>query len=264
MIGGKRTKGSIKTSQPGIPLVSIITVVFNGKETLEETIRSVNRQLYPNIEYIIIDGNSYDGTQEILKNNSHLIDYWISEPDKGIYDAWNKSLDLVKGEWVAFLGSGDTYKPDAVQNYVQFLKQNEQTHFQYVSSKVALVSKDRKVKRILGNAWSWSKFKRYMNVAHVGSLHHISLFKEYGFYKTDFKIASDYEFLLRSKENLRAGFLDLITAEMLNDGVSLRNNKVFLETYQAKIYTANRNKLLCYYEMILARLKYKIRSLLGF
>jgi glycosyltransferase involved in cell wall biosynthesis len=106
--GGLRTKGYFKKSFDGKPLVSVITVVLNGCKYLEDTIKSILDQTYDNIEYIIIDGGSTDGTINIIKKYEHIIDYWISEPDKGIYDAMNKGW-LLAGDlsFVLFLGAGD-------------------------------------------------------------------------------------------------------------------------------------------------------------
>ena len=91
------------------PLVTIITVVFNGKIYIEETIQSVIGQTYKNIEYIVIDGGSNDGTVDIISKYANNITYWISEPDKGIYDAMNKGIKVAKGEWLNFLNAGDSY-----------------------------------------------------------------------------------------------------------------------------------------------------------
>ena len=91
------------------PKVSIITVVYNGIEFLEETIKSVISQTYPNIEYIIVDGGSKDGTLDIIKKYEAHISKWISEPDKGIYDAMNKGIDLATGDWQNFLNAGDSF-----------------------------------------------------------------------------------------------------------------------------------------------------------
>ena len=91
------------------PKVSIITVVYNGIEFLEETIKSVISQTYPNIEYIIVDGGSTDGTLDIIKKYEAHISKWISEPDKGIYDAMNKGIDLATGDWQNFLNAGDSF-----------------------------------------------------------------------------------------------------------------------------------------------------------
>jgi glycosyltransferase involved in cell wall biosynthesis len=89
------------------PKISIITVVFNGVDVIESTILSVINQSYKNIEYIVIDGKSNDGTVEILDRYKSKISYYISEPDKGIYDAMNKGVAVATGDWVFFLGAGD-------------------------------------------------------------------------------------------------------------------------------------------------------------
>lgn len=107
--GGLRTKGYFKKSYKGKPLISIITVVYNGEKYLEETIQSVINQTYENVEYIIIDGGSTDGTLEIIKKYEDKIDYWVSEKDGGIYDAMNKGIDVATGEWLNFMNAGDSF-----------------------------------------------------------------------------------------------------------------------------------------------------------
>lgn len=91
------------------PLISVVTVSFNAVLSIEETILSVINQTYSNIEYIIIDGGSTDGTVDIIKKYHEHISYWISEPDKGIYDAMNKGIKISTGEWGHFLNSGDVF-----------------------------------------------------------------------------------------------------------------------------------------------------------
>ena len=90
-------------------LISIITVVFNDKYGLEETILSVLSQTSENIEYIIIDGGSNDGTVDVIKKYEKSIDKWISEPDNGIYDAMNKGIALASGGFINFMNAGDVY-----------------------------------------------------------------------------------------------------------------------------------------------------------
>ncbi len=91
------------------PLISIITVVYNGFETLEKTIQTVINQTYANIQYIIIDGGSVDGTVSVISRYKSKINYWISEPDGGIFDAMNKGLSKASGEWVIFMNAGDGF-----------------------------------------------------------------------------------------------------------------------------------------------------------
>lgn len=88
-------------------LISIVTVSYNAAATIEQTILSVINQTYRNIEYIIIDGGSTDGTVEIIKKYANKLAYWVSEPDKGIYDAMNKGIQKAKGEWINFMNAGD-------------------------------------------------------------------------------------------------------------------------------------------------------------
>ncbi|MFX0124907.1 MAG: glycosyltransferase family 2 protein [Candidatus Hodarchaeota archaeon] len=106
--GGLRVRTKLqRKSQPGKPLVSIITAVRNDEEHLERSIQSVINQSYDNIEYIIIDGASTDGTVDIIKKYEDFIDYWVSEPDRGVYDAMNKGVRCASGDWLYFLGCDD-------------------------------------------------------------------------------------------------------------------------------------------------------------
>jgi glycosyltransferase involved in cell wall biosynthesis len=107
--GCLRTRDVIKNSHPTEPLISIVTVVFNGKDFIEETIQSVVNQSYERIEYIIIDGGSTDGTLDIVREYENSIDYWTSESDNGIYDAMNKGANICHGDWINFLNVGDRF-----------------------------------------------------------------------------------------------------------------------------------------------------------
>src|SRR5690554_1584625 len=118
--GGLRLQGLYKTSSEDKPLITVVTVVYNGAEFLEDTIKSVIEQTYDNVEYIIVDGGSIDGTLEIIKKYGHAIDYWVSEPDKGIYDAMNKGINLMCGGWVVFLNADDYFVSNDVISKINF------------------------------------------------------------------------------------------------------------------------------------------------
>ncbi len=105
--GGLRTKGLFKKSKKLLPLISVITVVFNGKKYLEQTIQSIVNSTYKNLEYIIIDGGSTDGSIDIIKKYENQIDYWISEPDQGIYDAMNKGTIVASGDYTLHINADD-------------------------------------------------------------------------------------------------------------------------------------------------------------
>ncbi len=109
MYGGPRAEGHIKRSLPGMPLISVVTVSFNNREGLEETMGSVANQSYDNIEYMVIDGGSCDGSLDVIKEHEGRLDYWISEPDEGIYDAMNKGIRHSTGDWIIFMNCGDVF-----------------------------------------------------------------------------------------------------------------------------------------------------------
>ena len=242
------------------PLFSIITATYNSDKTLETTIQSILSQNYKDFEFIIIDGKSNDNTLDIIKKyesifkESGLKYQWISESDSGIYNAWNKGLKLVTGKWVAFLGSDDIYLDGALEKYAGVVELNPQVDF--IHSKVKLMSKG-KAKFIVSDKWNWNQFKRYMKIAHVGSFHNTAYFEKYGSYNEDYKIAGDYEMLLRAKNNLSTVFFDHFTAEMNDGGVSNNNVlRVFREVKKAKISTARIPKIVAFKDFYLSLIKY--------
>lgn len=103
-------------------LLSIITVVFNGKKSIEKTIKNIANQNYENCEYLIIDGGSNDGTKEIILKYNDLVSHFITEKDKGIYDAMNKGIELSNGEWIIFINGGDQINSLAFQDCMKELK----------------------------------------------------------------------------------------------------------------------------------------------
>jgi len=137
-------------------LVSIITVSYNSALTIRDTIESVLNQTYSNIEYILIDGNSNDNTVGIIKSYEEKfkekeISYkWISEPDTGIYNAWNKGLKFTTGEWIAFIGSDDCYMPDAISDYAIEISKVKNKNYDFIYSNVKLVDGKKEIKIIKG------------------------------------------------------------------------------------------------------------------
>ena len=200
------------------PLVTIITATYNAEKFLRDSIQSVVHQTYRNFEYIIVDGASTDGTVEILREFNSNISKWISEPDSGLYDAWNKGIAESKGEWILFIGADDLLLPNALETYIEFINQNSSDSYDYISSKVQRINPDGSIESIVGKKWNWSAFRKRMTTAHPGSFHSKQLFDAYGSYSTKYKIVSDYEILLRPREKLRAGFIDQITVLMSTGG----------------------------------------------
>lgn len=118
--GGRRLAGLEKTSGLERPLVSVITAVRNARESIAETVESVANQTYGNVEHVVIDGGSTDGTVEVLRRYDDVIDIWRSEPDRGIADAFNKGVALSRGAWINFQGAGDGFTDaDAVSRMMR-------------------------------------------------------------------------------------------------------------------------------------------------
>ena len=212
-----------------LPLVSIITATFNAYDDLPRTIKSIREMTYRNIEWIIVDGASTDRTVELIRDSEDVINCWLSEPDSGIYDAWNKGLRLAQGSWIAFLGAGDAYTPNGLDTYIRAIQHTSITP-DLVSSRVRLLNAERMPLRVWGGAFEWDEFKKRMTIAHVGALHHCSIFDKYGNFNTNLVSSADYEFLLRCGSQLVTLYLNEITVERTVGGIS-DGYKGMLETY---------------------------------
>lgn len=227
--GGLRTQGYLKKSFPDKPLVTVITVVFNSGEYLEDTILSVLNQSYENIEYIIIDGGSTDKTVEIIKNYQNKIDYWVSEPDKGIYDAMNKGISLASGEIISLLNAGDLFTGHQVINSV--LKYFYENNCDILAGSVNRYSWDGKLTFPVHKDYSYfSKNVHYtMPVNHPSTFVRKNVYKKVGLYETKYKIAGDYDFVYRAyhDKEINMFLTDQIFVNMLLGGISDQASSVF-------------------------------------
>ncbi|MGC8824457.1 MAG: glycosyltransferase family 2 protein [Bacteroidales bacterium] len=179
-----------------LPRVSVITVVFNGERLIERTIQSVISQTYPQIEYIIIDGKSRDATISIIQKYAQKIAYWISEPDKGLYDAMNKGLAAVTGDYVLFLNAGDTFfDNDTVQK--AFSHWHPQVDVLYGETLIV-----DEAGNIVGNRrlkapenLSWQSFRDGMLVCHQSIFIRRSIVSPYNL---SYRIAADFDWVLNA------------------------------------------------------------------
>lgn len=233
--------------------VTIITAVFNAEHTLSRCIESVLGQDYHDVEYILMDGGSTDTSLKIISQYDGRIT-WRSEPDTGIYDAWNKSLALATGEWIAFLGADDFFFPGAITAYMDVGAKGE---FDYISSQVRWVQATGSA-RTIGKAWMWPQFQSLMTTAHVGSMHRYTLFERYGSYDLSYRIVGDYEMLLRPRDRLRAAFMPLVTVEMQAGGAS-DSYAALAEAKRAKTSTGGRPQLIAIFEWWIASVKLFVR-----
>ena len=257
--GGIRKSGKNKILEPGNPLVTIMMATFNSEDSLEESLVSLINQTYQNIELIIVDGGSTDRTLEIIKKHENAIDYWISEPDEGIYDAWNKALSLCRGDWIGTMGSDDACFPDSTKKLLE-VSFKSPDKLDLICAKSRRVSKTGKDLGVFGCEWEWQKFKKYMGINHIFALHSKEYFQNYGLFDSSFKITGDYEILLRAKENLKVGYLDEIVVIEKELGVSDLSIEAVKEAFQAKVKTGNRNIVRAYLEYIVACLKFFIKK----
>ncbi len=242
------------------PTISIVIACFNARATLAAALDSLLAQSYPNVEIIVVDGASHDGTVELIQSYSDRISTWISEPDTGIYDAWNKGVRLAKGEWIGFLGADDVYLPNALQIYADYI--GAHPGLEFVSGHVELFNELGKT-RVIGEPWHWARFRRFMCVAHVGSLHARNLFENHGHYDTAYRVCGDYELLLRAGAGLRAGFVNTIISRMKSGGVSGTNRCALDETRRAKVNTNAVTPLVAGWDSTVAAAKWQLRDMLG-
>lgn len=215
----------------GAVKISIVIATYNAARVVRGAIESVLTQSHKNLELIIVDGGSTDGTPDIVAKHAGGSCRFICEPDRGIYDAWNKGIRLSTGDWIGFLGADDRFFPGALVNYAGIIASSQD--IQYISSEVLLIDESGN-SRIIGRPWDWKRFSRYMSVAHVGSLHSRALFLKYGLYNDSFHVSGDYEFLLRAGSTLKAAFVAQPLATMRTGGVSSSSASVLSETYTAK------------------------------
>lgn len=205
--------------EENLKIVSIITVVFNGVNEIEETIKSVLIQSYKNIEYIIIDGGSTDGTVCIIEKYQKKIHRWKSEKDKGIYYAMNKGLSLATGEYVYFLNAGDTiYNKDVIANMLERMP-----NVDIFYGKISLVRSDRTIKKVVvpSKKLSWKSFVTGMPVSHQSV---IIRKKIVPLYNVRYQLIADQDWLIQSFKMAQSiKYYDLVVSNYLIGGFSEKN-----------------------------------------
>ncbi len=220
--------------------ISIITPVFNRADTVEDCIRSVLNQRYNDIEYIIVDGGSTDGTLEVINKYRERISKIISEPDNGIYDAMNKGIKNSTGDVIGFLNSDDIYADENVISDVMKIFKNKNVDSvygdlvyvdKYDTSKIIRMWKSGEYKK--------GSFKKGWMPPHPTFFVKREVYEKFGCFNLNFKIAADYELMLRflEKNNISTFYLDRVLVKMRWGGNSNRNLyqilKANLECYRA-------------------------------
>lgn len=201
--------------------VSIITAVFNGAETIKDCTKSIHTQTHPDIEHIIIDGGSTDGTIEIIKDHKDRICQFISEKDNGLYEAMNKGIRLAKGDLIGFLNADDTYYNEDVISEVTAFMQKDCLEALYGD----LIYIDRTNTNKVVRYWRPGRYK-------TGAFYHgwvpphptffcrKEMFERFGYFNDKLKIAADFELMLRfiEKNKIKVGYLPKIIVKMRTGG----------------------------------------------
>ncbi len=206
--------------------VSIVTVTFNCKKTLEVTIQSVLNQLYNNIDYVIIDGGSTDGTVDIIKKYGAFLSYWHSEKDNGIFDAMNKALDIVKGEWVCFMNAGDLFYNNKVVN--EIFNNHNFSEYDCIYGDDAYSYNNGKIKINKTTFPFYLSKKRFksMGFNHQSTFVRTKLAKELRF-DLSYKISADYNMIyqLYYKKNKKLFYTNSPVSIVDINGFSAQNRK---------------------------------------
>lgn len=213
--------------------VSVVTVTFNCKKDVEKTILSVVNQTFENIEYIIIDGASKDGTLDVISKYEDKIAYFISEPDKGIYDAMNKAIAVATGEWIIFMNAGDTFF--STSTLVEIFKNNKPAKVGVIYGDVNFVYEH--CGNIIRSLSGCGEDNAYAEVCHQGTLTRLSVMRKYSF-DTQYRICADRDSFSR----------------MHNDGVIFYYVPVCIANYIASVGFSATN---------LRQSKYELKSIVG-
>lgn len=218
--------------------ITVVTVCYNAVETLEETMLSVLNQTYPDIEYIIIDGGSTDGTVDIIKKYADRLANWISEPDKGIYDAMNKGIALATGDWIIFMNAGDSFVNQNVLKEISVVFRSE----------VDVVYGDNfmiyKSQRIHHRAQFFSSKDINMPFNHQSTFVKTIYAKQYPF-NLKYRIAGDYNFFFNLyKLGRKFRYVSLPVANYTMDGISQKN---VIKTFKEIKEIQNKEKNVNYY-----------------
>ncbi|MEL6495689.1 MAG: glycosyltransferase family 2 protein [Cyanobacteria bacterium J06623_7] len=206
--GGLRTQGYVKQSYPGTPsssstekkqaypLVSIITVVYNNVDCLTATMESVLKQSYDNLEYIIVDGGSTDGTLELIRQYADRIDYWVSEPDNGLYDAMNKGIALATGDIIGILNSDDLYYPNTVTQIVEQYRQTGSSGVIY-GSMAKFIAGNETIVLTRGDLSDRAFETASILINHPTCFVPRQLYENFGGFKPEYEVGADRELMMR-------------------------------------------------------------------
>lgn len=246
--------------------LSIIIATFNSSKYIERCVDSILNQNFEDFEIIIKDNNSHDDTLSILKdkfNKKKFQNYEIIiSNDISVYDAWNIALKKSTGNYIMFLGSDDFLIENALKEYFLYIKENN--YPQYIYSQARKIDYRNNYLKSIGQKFNMSHFERHMSVVHTGSIHKKDLFDNYGYFDQNYKIAGDYEFLLRFYKFEKFHFINKELLESTIGGLSEYSIKAQIEGMQAKLKHKTKNILFIYMDTFFIIFKLIIKKLLQY
>lgn len=197
--GGLRKQGLFKQGFPDKPLITIITVVFNNKKGIQKTINSIINQSYDNVEYIVIDGGSTDGTVGLIERYDHCIDYWVSEPDGGIYGAMNKGISLAQGDIIGLINSADFCGKATLGDIAK--QYDEAVDVYYADVRIVFEAFD-----LIKTQKAHFNYCKGMPICHQSLFIHKRIYNKLGLYSLSYRFLSDYDFFMRMLKNNETSF----------------------------------------------------------
>jgi len=214
-----------------MPRVSIIIGVKNGAQTLQRCLDSIAAQDMADRETIVVDSASTDGTPELLERNAQAgkVSRYVSEPDSGLYEAWNKGVRLSRGEWVCFLGCDDAFHDAAALRSLLAAADAAAGQPRIVYGLVHRVTERGVVAETWGGPWAEARnlaFAGFM-IPHPGTLHHRSVFDERGLFDESYRVAGDYELMVRELLLRDPLFVDRVVVDMRFGGMSSRPAAIY-------------------------------------
>ncbi len=223
-VGGLRCAGIEKSPVEGKPLVSIVLAVLNAGDATRKTLESICSQTYPQRELLIVDGGSSDQTLDLIREREQSVDYWVSEPDRGVYDAFNKGIGLAKGDWLYFIGAGDFFVDELVLERVFTLLPKGRFLYGNV---------------VWGNTGKLydGKFSKWklcrINICHQAIFYHKDLFRELGGFDIRYRTLADWAFNMKclGDPRTRPEYKNIVVAHFPFGGMSGRMPD---ETFEAE------------------------------
>jgi len=228
----------MSTSSQGVqPALSILVATWNCAAQLELFLLSLRQQSWCDWELLVLDNASTDGTDLLVKHfQNRLVPpqrlIWSSEPDLGIYDAWNRGLRLARGRYLSFIGADDTFvAPGSLERLAALIA----TGADLITARNAYYAADGRFLRHWGAGWTWRRMRQSMNIAHPGLLMRRELFDQVGPYDTSYRICGDYDWFLRLPPDLRTVHSSDPILKVVQAGVShTRIAQVYAETFRAQ------------------------------